>query len=247
MKKTLSRNAATRAKADRESATSSHPHPPVADEKKTRAGKSQVTQDRILDAAEELFAKLGLYGVTIREIARRAKVDTALLHYYFGTKNGLFDAVLLRRAELLNKDRVAALQRCAEVRGKPSVEAALEAFVGPVFEALRSGGRGWENYCALVAQVNNMPVRGAEIMTRYFDPVVLRLIELLRRALPAARDADLFWGYNMFTGALTLTISETGRIDRLSDGLCRSRDLDEAERQLVAYGAAGFRRSARRA
>jgi len=205
-----------------------------------RATKSLATQERILDAAEELFAQHGLYGVTLRDVAHHAKVDTALLHYYFGTKNGLFDEVLLRRAEPLNKERTDALQRCEAAR-HVSVESALEAFVGPVFHALRTGGRGWKNYCALIAQVNNMPVRGGEIMARFFDPVVLRVIALLRRALPKARDQDLFWGYNMFTGALTLTISQTGRIDRLSKGLCQSRDLDTAEKELIAYGAAGFR------
>jgi hypothetical protein len=88
--------------------------------KTPRARKSLVMQDRILDAAEELFAQHGLYGVTIRDVAGRAKVDTALLHYYFGTKNGLFDAVLLRRAEVLNKARGEALQRCEaqRVRGE---------------------------------------------------------------------------------------------------------------------------------
>jgi AcrR family transcriptional regulator len=216
------------------------------DAKTPRTKKSLATQERILDAAEELFAQHGLYGVTIREVARDAGVDTALLHYYFGTKNGIFDAVLLRRAEPLNRERVAALERCEAMRGKVPVEAALNAFVGPVFDALRTGGRGWQNYCALVALVNNMPIRGGEIMTRFFDPVVLRLIALLRRALPGVRDEDLFWGYNMFTGALTLTISQTGRIDRLSRGTCRSQDLDAAEKQLIAYGAAGFRAAARR-
>ena len=209
-----------------------------------RATKSLITQARILDAAEELFSQHGLYGVTLRDVAHHAKVDTALLHYYFGTKNGLFDAVLLRRAEPLNKERTEALRRCEAAR-IVSVEAALAAFVGPVFQALRTGGRGWRNYCALVAQVNNMPVRGGEIMTRFFDPVVLRVIALLRRALPKASDQDLFWGYNMFTGALTLTISQTGRVDRLSKGLCESGDLDTAEKVLIAYGAAGFRHFAR--
>ncbi len=211
-----------------------------------RSHKSIVTQNRILDAAEELFACHGLYGVTIRQVASGAKVDTALLHYYFGTKNGLFDAVLLRRAEPLNKERNEALQRCAAMRGKIPVEAALEAFVGPVFDALRNGGRGWNNYCVLVAQVNNMPIRGAEIMTRFFDPVVLRLIAVLRRALPGITEDELFWGYNMFTGALTLTIAQTGRIDRLSNDVCRARDLVIAEKQLIAYGASGFRRGRRR-
>ena len=46
-----------------------------------REGKSLETQGKILDAAEELFSVHGLYGVTLRDIASKADVDTALLHY----------------------------------------------------------------------------------------------------------------------------------------------------------------------
>jgi AcrR family transcriptional regulator len=48
----------------------------------------------ILLAARELFAELGYEGTTIRAIARRAKVDPALVHYFFTSKEGVFEAVL---------------------------------------------------------------------------------------------------------------------------------------------------------
>ncbi len=211
--------------------------------KSTKVEQSLKTSERILDAAEELFAQHGLYGVSIREIAKIAGVDTALLHYYFGTKNGVFDAVLLRRAEILNNDRMAALDTYEAAAGKKAtVEGAIAAFLRPVFEWSHRGGRGWKNYCALVAQVNNTPAWGGESMARYFDPVVQRLIAVLRRVLPKARDEDLFWCYHLLSGALTLTLSETGRIDRLSKNVCRSSDLEAIEPRMVAYCAAGFRK-----
>src|SRR5687767_199735 len=57
-----------------------------------------TTRDRILNAAERLFAQRGFYGVTIRQITREAGVDVALASYYFGPKADLFRAVLERRA-----------------------------------------------------------------------------------------------------------------------------------------------------
>ncbi len=205
--------------------------------------RSLKTSERILDVAEELFSQHGLYGVTIREIAKGAGVDTALLHYYFGTKNGIFDAVLLRRAEILNRDRMDAMDAYEAAAGKKAtVEGAIAAFLHPVFEWSNSGGRGWKNYCSLVAQVNNTPAWGGESMARYFDPVVQRLVAVLRRAMPKARDEDLFWCYHLLSGALTLTLSETGRIDRLSKNACRSSDLEAIEPRMVAYCAAGFRK-----
>ena len=64
---------------------------------KAKAQAAGETRDLILDAAEDLFSKHGFYGVTIREVAREAGVDTALVHYYFAAKRALFDAVFLRR------------------------------------------------------------------------------------------------------------------------------------------------------
>ena len=77
-------------------------------------------------------------------------------------------------------------------------------------------------------------------MRDYLDPVVPRLIALLRRALPDAREEDLYWCYHFLSGALTLALSETGRIDIVSGGRCRSGDIDAIRARLSAFAAAGL-------
>ena len=52
--------------------------------------------DAILNAAEDLFALRGFERTTIKEIARQARVNSALLYYYFGDKAGLYRTVLTR-------------------------------------------------------------------------------------------------------------------------------------------------------
>ena len=201
-----------------------------------------ASRELILDAAEDLFSKHGFYGVTIREVAREAGVDTALIHYYFTAKRGLFDAVFLRRAEIWNNERVDAINRYAETAGADmTLEGLLEAFLRPPFEWSLKGGPGWKHYAALVAQTNAAPTFGGETMARYFDPAIHRLIELVRELLPDAREADYYWAWHNLSGALTLTLGETGRIDRLSGGLCRSGDLETACDYMVRFAAAGFR------
>ena len=195
----------------------------------------------ILDAAEALFSEHGFDGVTLRQVAGAAGVDTALVHYYFASKRGMFDAVFLRRAAILNDERLRALDAYERDHGEAmTVEGLMEAFLRPVLEPSTHRGPGWRAYFALVAQVNNTPVWGGETMTRYFDPVIRRLIDLLRRVLPGVPDADLYWAYHMLSGALTLTMGQTGRLDLLSGGLCRSDDLPVAADHLVAFAAAGF-------
>ena len=210
--------------------------------KKTKATGSGETRDAILNAAEDLFSKHGFYGVTIREVAREAGVDTALVHYYFGAKKELFDAVFIRRAEVWNNERVAAVDRYAEAAGDAmTLEGLFEAFLRPPFQWSLKGGPGWKHYAALVAQTNANPAFGGETMARYFDPAIRRLLDLVKRVLPEAEETDLYWAYHNLSGALTLTLGETGRLDRLSGGLCKSGDLDSACDYMVRFAAAGFR------
>ena len=209
---------------------------------KARKAASGDTRESILDAAEDLFSKHGFYGVTIREVAREAGVDTALVHYYFQAKRGLFDAVFLRRAAVWNNERVEAINRYARAaRDDMTLEGLFEAFLRPPFQWSLKGGPGWKHYSALVAQTNANPAFGGETMARYFDPAIRRLIELIKQIMPHADDVDLYWAYHNLSGALTLTLGETGRLDRLSNGLCKSGDLETAGDYLVRFAAAGFR------
>jgi AcrR family transcriptional regulator len=205
--------------------------------------RSQATRERILDAAEQLFAERGYHGVSIRDVTGAAEVDVALVSYHFGSKQGLLEAVFMRRAKDLNDERLALLDAllAGSVRRPPRLEAVIDAFTRPLLDRSTRGSAGWKSYFALVAEVNNSPEFGSVLMTRFFDPVVHRFIEAIRRALPQCDDRDVYWAYHFLSGALTLTFAETGRIDKLSGGACRSNDLDSVHERLVPYCAAGFR------
>jgi hypothetical protein len=69
---------------------------------------------------------------------------------------------------------------------------------------------------------------------------VLRLIGLLRKALPDVPAEDIFWGYHFVTGSFMHSLSRSGRLDRLSNGLCKSGDLTEVKSRMADFMAAGF-------
>jgi AcrR family transcriptional regulator len=205
-----------------------------------RTQRSLATSERILDAAEELFARHGIYGVTTREIAELADVDTALLHYYFESKRGVFDSVFARRSDVLIVERMQELDRYeAEAGDRPMVEGIIAAYLRPMFALNREGGRGWCNFCAFVAHLDSTEL--ADVFTKKFEPVIKRLIALLQRALPDAEEADLYWSFHMFSGALMIVNAANGSIEGLSDGLCQSVDFDAIEPRLVRYSSQGFR------
>jgi AcrR family transcriptional regulator len=196
--------------------------------------------ERILDAAEVLFAQHGLYGVTLKEVAAAVGVHHTLLNYYFEDKKTLFDAVFARRAVVTSERRMRVLDDYDASTDKPTVEGALHAYLDTDLDLYITGGDGWKNYAQLTAQVANTPVWVAQLMDENFDPVVLRLIGLLKRALPECDEEDIFWGYHFVSGALMLTLARTGRIDKLSGGLCKSEDFAAVKERMASFMAAGF-------
>lgn len=208
--------------------------------RRTKAEQRAETLEQILDAAEYLFSRHGLHGVTLRDVAQRVGVHTTLLHYYFEDKLSLFGAVFARRAPTTSGRRMAALEAYeAEAGDRPTVEGALHAFLDTDLDLYLAGGEAWMNYAAFCARVSNTP-EGAELMDVHFDPVVLKLVSILKRALPDMPEADIFWGYHFVTGSLMNTLARTGRIDRLSGGLCHSDDFAAVKKRMAKFMAAGF-------
>ena len=211
--------------------------------KRVRRGKAAQraeSLEQILDAAEFLFSKHGLHGVTLRDVAQRVGVHTTLLHYYFDDKLSLYEAVFARRAGVTSGRRIAALDHYeAEAGDNPTVEGALHAFLDTDLDLYFEGGEGWMNYGAFGARASNTP-EGAALMDVHFDPVVLKLISILKRALPDTPEEDIFWGYHFVTGSLMNTLARTGRIDRLSGGLCSSDDFPAVKARMARFMAAGF-------
>ncbi len=205
---------------------------------------NQSTRERILDAAEELFAHKGYEGVSVRQIMSKADADVSLAYYHFKSKRDLFDEIMLRRVEILNDIRLKALEAVEKRHpdDAPSVEEIIDAFTHPLLDLLAREHEEWKYYFQLIAQINNSADYGGELMTRYFDPLVRRFIEALRKALPGSSDADLYWSYHFMSGALTLTFAETGRIDNLSSGTVKSSDMASVVERMPKFLAAGFER-----
>jgi len=210
-------------------------------ERPSKAERRAEMTEQILDTAEDLFSRHGLYGVTLKDVARSIGVHHTLINYYFEDKKALFDAVFARRAHVTTERRMRALDEYEAAAGKkPTVGGALSAFLDTDLDLYIEGGDGWRNYAALGAQVANTPQWGAALMDEHFDPVVLRLIGILKRALPDCAEEDIFWSYHFVTGALMLTLARTGRIDKLSGGLCKSDDFLAVKERMTTFMTAGF-------
>jgi AcrR family transcriptional regulator len=204
--------------------------------------RGDTTRFSILDAAERSFAESGFDGVSLRTITERAGVDLALANYHFGSKDNLLQEVIARRVRIVHDDRVRALELARQQAGtqSPSVEAIVSAFLAPMFRRLGNGDAGWRHYASLISQLDVLP-KFTALASGVLDPTAVHFINALRLAMPKTPEASVYWGYMFMLGTMIQVISATGRIERLSRGLCRSDDVDAALREMVPFVSAGLR------
>ncbi|MEW5926661.1 MAG: TetR family transcriptional regulator [Gemmatimonadota bacterium] len=145
----------------------------------------QDTSDAILDAAEELFAKQGFAATTTKQIGSAAGVNPALIHYYFGTKEGLYRALLRRLFESI-------MARGAEqLATSPAPDAAVRALIGIQSETMVEH----PSFPRLLARelVDHGMAHAGESLSRLSETLFRRLCELIRGGQEAGmfrRDMD---------------------------------------------------------
>ncbi len=198
------------------------------------------TRERILNAAEKLFAERGFHGVTVRQITREAGVDVALANYHFGPKTALYATVLHRRADIIIEERMKLLDEVERrANGKPALLDIIAAYAQPYISRAKPEEPEWRAYFRVLAHANTSPEWSADVFSDSFNPQVRRFIGSLRLALPDCPVERLYWCYHFFSGALTLSFAQTGRVDDISEGRCADRDIASFYRYLIPFVTAG--------
>jgi AcrR family transcriptional regulator len=144
------------------------------------------TRQRLLDAAERLFATRGLDSVSVRDITEQAGANTAAIHYHFGSKQDLIAGVLQRRSDVIGERRAELLAPLEKQRKRPDLREVLRVLVLPTAE-LAASSEGGRNYVAFLAALGDhaelMPV-----VSDLFDTYTDRYLVVLARATPKLPD-----------------------------------------------------------
>lgn len=215
--------------------------------KRGRAKNQTASREKLLDAAEKLFALFGYHGASMRDIAGEAGVPLGLATYYFESKEELFRQVIMRRAADHVGNIAASLK---EVAKDPSgdIEALIYAFFRPIVQRSVHGGPGWKSYIQLIARASSAKQEEEFLrpLNDVYDPVRHEFIRLAKSMLPGASESSVLWATHFLYSAIIHMLVEGGTIDRLSKGRCKASDLEEILREMAPFFAAGFRQMARK-
>jgi AcrR family transcriptional regulator len=203
------------------------------------AGLKPDTKQRILDSAERLFAEYGFAGVSLRAIIADAKVNLAAIHYHYRSKEALFDAVILRRLEPINRERLDLLDALG---GQPTLEEILEAFLAPAFR-VGADPNGGQTFVRLIGRIFSEEISlFSHVIKQHFGVVLERFVRAIQAAAPELPTSEVLWRMLFMGGALSQALRSCGQnLEALHGGLCDTSDIEGALRRLIDFAAAGFR------
>ena len=183
------------------------------------------TRERILDTAERLFAARGYAATSLRSIIAEASVNLAAVHYHFRSKEALLDAVLKRRLEPVNRERLARLDRV----GDDGLEGVLTALIEPPMQLARDPRRA--TFVRLMGRIH--AEADPELIRKHFGEVIERFMKALERALPELPPEELRCRAFFCIGVMAHALLASGDILGTTGEVTTER--------LVAFMSAGFR------
>jgi AcrR family transcriptional regulator len=201
------------------------------------------TREKLVAAAENLFAQHGYQGVSVRAIAAAAGVNWSLLGYYFRGKEGLLFEVYRRHCNALNAERFELLTAARAERRPPQLEKVIEAFVLPALSVARTqaGGAPFSRLRAVVAAENSKLLD--QLVAENFDASSSEFIDALCECLPELSRDEVLWRFHFMLGTIYYSASGPHRIKALSGGRCDPASVWENVKHLIPFLAAGFRAS----
>jgi AcrR family transcriptional regulator len=193
------------------------------------------TKDKILDTAERLIGEHGYAATSLRHIIAEAGVNLAAVHYHFGSKEDLLDAVVLRKVTPVNEARIARLERVeAEAGSGPlEVEKVLESFLIPTADMATCSPE-------FVRLMGRMFAEGVmpRIREKHFQATSLRFMSALRRAIPELPEDELMWRAHFMVGAMGHAMCSAPLFPQLAGD---AADMEPRMQRLVTFLSAGFR------
>lgn len=191
--------------------------------------KTKLLRNDLLDAAEQLFAEKGFDKTSIRDITDHLGVRLAAVNYHYDSKQNLLEEMIHRRAGTLNEARRERLDQVTINPDEPyeSVYALVQAMFEPLLEYYLSDDDGWHYYCKYLARMAGAhALEFSSIVNQEYNDIAKTFIDKLREALPDHSEYQLHCANQFLIATFTWVMSDTKRLDGISEGRFQSADVD---------------------
>ncbi|GAA3703192.1 TetR/AcrR family transcriptional regulator [Oceanisphaera sediminis] len=204
-----------------------------------KVGKKD-TKQRILDAAEVLFAEQGFNDTSLRRITSAADVNLAAVNYHFGSKKDLIKAVMDRYLAIFMPRADAALRQLL-VDPAITLHQVFDCFVAPLMELTVVKRRGPEIFLQLLGRgyIDNQGFLRWFIVNHYGE-VLEHFTRAIHKAAPELSSADVFWRLHFTLGTVVFTMASSEALrDIAKVDFNEDIDVEGLVRKVIPYLASG--------
>lgn len=198
------------------------------------------TRERILSAAQNLFAKQGFSITTLRQITDKADVNLAAVNYHFGSKEQLLLAVAGRSIDRINKQRMVMLD-CAEQNANGAaleIKEIARCFLIPAINDLFEDD---EMPCILSQAHNDQNTLLQEFIAERVKEVAQRFIVAIQKSLPHISLEVILARGEFMVGALLHTLQSHNKFSaKLAPNQPNLQERSFITEQLVTFCTAGL-------
>nr|MDT0253317.1 TetR/AcrR family transcriptional regulator [Endozoicomonas sp.] len=202
-----------------------------------------ATVDRILDAAEKLFAEHGFAETSLRSITSKAGVNLAAVNYHFGSKKSLIQAVFSRFLNHFVSNLSQALVKYQDNKDVIDLEEILHLLVDQIM-AVKP--RSAEDLSVCMRLIGLAYTQGQGHLKKYlrevYGDVFQTYLQLMVKACPNLPMGDLFWRVYFILGSAVFTLSGANALRAIAESdYGVDYELEEIMRKMVPFMAAGLR------
>ena len=212
----------------------------AAPSKRAKTAEPLSSRDKLLRAAETQFLRKGFGAASIRTIAEKAGVNSALITYHFGGKEELFRLVFANATAPINQQRMQNFA-LLEAQGAHTLEQVLHAWVRPIFQSPFIAGS--KPTAALSFSLGEEQSElHSQLISETYDEVNETFLSMMERLVPDVPRATLVRRLFFLIGAMMMATRDLGEsLRNLSRGKIDVPDIESLVTHLVAFSAAGFK------
>ena len=196
----------------------------------SRAEEGEATRTRLVEVSERLFAEFGVGSVSIREINRAAGVAPSAVHYHFGSKESLLDAVLSQHNDVMDADMAEASTWTADGAEPPTAAGIIRITAAPMVTVLMRDPVRGTRWLKIMA---NVSWRRSRAIWPQQQEMLARLLEL---AFPGCDEQTRILRFAMASLSLSQILALCPGGVTPGDEAARKRYIEEA----VQFVTAGF-------
>lgn len=213
----------------------------VLQENEVSSDAKKSVQDRLLDAAEELFCEHGFYDTSVRKIAARANCNIASVNYYFGSKDKLYLEVWRRHLSVMRDTRLASIEKIMSQKdGNPSLEDLLTSYANAFVEPLVGRDRGSRFTRLMAREMVDKKLPKNVFLEEMIIPVMNALQQALMKICHGLNEEKAHLVILSLVGQLVHTIIAETMFEQSDEAKIPRFDLSEMIEHIVKFSAAGI-------